>query len=276
MLPGAPRSTSERTTACMRKNGPRRFTAMCASNSSGVVSSSVPRAVSPAAFTRQSTCPYPASTASTAATAAAAPPTSAGTYPAAAPVAVSSAASASPRSWFRPSSATTAPSRTAARATPAPTPWVPPLTRTTFPSRRGTTVSLAHGSAAEPYGVARRSIPDGGASRDRRSLCHLSRLSRSVRRRLSGTAAEPRHHRIPHLRRHSDPHRAGRGQRRDLAVVDARSLRDGRGRCRRPAVLRAAAADPVQAEVSAVVVRLEPGTAALQQPGGGLSRADGG
>ena len=102
----------------MRKNGPRRLTATCASNSSGVVSSSVPREVSPAALTRQSTRPCAASTAATEASACAGSATSVRTKVAAAPVSASSATSASPRSRLRPVTATAAPSRTAARATP--------------------------------------------------------------------------------------------------------------------------------------------------------------
>ena len=49
----------------MRKNGARRLTATCASKSSGVVSTSDPRLVSPAAFTRQSIRPNRRTTAST-------------------------------------------------------------------------------------------------------------------------------------------------------------------------------------------------------------------
>src|SRR6266851_4177175 len=45
--------------------------------------------------------------------------------------------------------------------------------------------------------------------------------------------------------------------------------------CGRPAGPRAAADDPLPAQVPQVVVRLEPGAAAVQQPGGGLRRADG-
>ena len=57
IVPGAPRASMSATAACMRKNGARRLTATCASNSSGVVSSSVPRVVSPAALTRPSIRP---------------------------------------------------------------------------------------------------------------------------------------------------------------------------------------------------------------------------
>jgi hypothetical protein len=57
IVPPARRPIRSATTACIRKNGPLRLTAMCASNSSGVVSSSVPRVVSPAALTRLSTRP---------------------------------------------------------------------------------------------------------------------------------------------------------------------------------------------------------------------------
>ncbi len=43
--------------SAMMKNGDFKLTAMWVSNSSGVVSSIVPRAVSPAALTAQSRCP---------------------------------------------------------------------------------------------------------------------------------------------------------------------------------------------------------------------------
>ncbi len=78
--PGSPRRTMSATAACIRKNGPRRLTAMCWSNSSGVVSSSVPRLVSPAALTRQSTRPCRATTAATDRCALATSATSAGSY----------------------------------------------------------------------------------------------------------------------------------------------------------------------------------------------------
>ena len=57
MVPADRRASMSLTTACMRKNGARRLTAMCWSNSSGEVSSSEPREVRPAEFTRQSTRP---------------------------------------------------------------------------------------------------------------------------------------------------------------------------------------------------------------------------
>src|ERR1700761_6452951 len=65
IVPGAPRRTMSATAACMRKNGPRRFTATCWSNSSGLVSSSVPRLVSPAALTRLSIRPNRSTVAAT-------------------------------------------------------------------------------------------------------------------------------------------------------------------------------------------------------------------
>ena len=65
IVPGALRASMSLTAACIRKNGARRLTAMWASNSSGVVSSRVPRAVSPAALTRQSTRPSSATTVAT-------------------------------------------------------------------------------------------------------------------------------------------------------------------------------------------------------------------
>src|SRR6476469_7288908 len=48
MVPGSPRCLMSAIAACIRKNGARRLTAMCWSNSSGVVSSMVPRVVGPA------------------------------------------------------------------------------------------------------------------------------------------------------------------------------------------------------------------------------------
>ena len=47
IVPGALRATMSATAACMAKKGARRLIAMCASNSSGVVSRSEPRDVSP-------------------------------------------------------------------------------------------------------------------------------------------------------------------------------------------------------------------------------------
>ena len=64
--PGAPRRSMSATAACMRKNGARRLTATCSSNSSGVVSSRVPRSVRPAALTRPSIRPYASTVAATA------------------------------------------------------------------------------------------------------------------------------------------------------------------------------------------------------------------
>ena len=57
IAPGASRDTMSATAACIRKKGPRRLTAMCWSNSSGVVSSRVPRVVRPAEFTSPSIRP---------------------------------------------------------------------------------------------------------------------------------------------------------------------------------------------------------------------------
>ena len=51
--PPALRPTMSVIAACMRKNGPRRLTAMCWSNRSGEVSSMVPRVVRPAVASRQ-------------------------------------------------------------------------------------------------------------------------------------------------------------------------------------------------------------------------------
>ena len=104
---------------------------MCASNSSGVVSRSVPLPVSPAALTRLSTRPISTVTAATQARAWATSLTSACTNSALVPASVSSAAIASPGSRRRPAIATSAPSRAAARAMPAPSPAVPPVISTT-------------------------------------------------------------------------------------------------------------------------------------------------
>src|SRR5215216_3930324 len=170
IVPGALRATMSLTAACIRKNGARRLTATWASNSSGVVSSRVPRAVSPAALTRQSTRPSSATAAATDRWAWATSATSAWTNRALAPAAWSSAASASPGWRRRPVTATAAPSRAAARATPAPTPWVPPLTRTTLPPS-----SAIHASwvVAAPAGVQ-------------------SGLARAAGRRPASTSPTPR------------------------------------------------------------------------------------
>ena len=143
MVPGAWRATRLATTACMRKNGALRFTAMCASNSSGVVSSRVPRDVSPAALTRLSTRPKAAIAAVTQDRAWATSAMSAWRNTASVPAAPRSAASASPGSRRRPATATRAPSRAAARAMAAPSPWVPPLISTTRSCSRVMTGSSA-------------------------------------------------------------------------------------------------------------------------------------
>ncbi len=122
IVPGALRATMSATAACMAKNGPLRLIAMCASNSSGGVSSSVPREVSPAEFTRQSIRPKTSTTSATAALACSASARSARTNIALPPADASSAVSASPGSVRRPVTATAAPARTAARAIAAPTP----------------------------------------------------------------------------------------------------------------------------------------------------------
>ena len=57
------------TAACIRKNGALRLTAMCWSNSSWVVSSRVPRVVSPAELTSESIRPCLSTVVCTAATA---------------------------------------------------------------------------------------------------------------------------------------------------------------------------------------------------------------
>jgi hypothetical protein len=122
IVPVACRESMSATALCIRKNGARRLTAMCASNSSGEVSSSEPRVVRPAQLTRESTRPKRLTVAATDACAWATSATSVCTKAALAPVAMSSATSASPGSARRPVTATDAPSRAAARATAAPRP----------------------------------------------------------------------------------------------------------------------------------------------------------
>src|SRR4030095_10868201 len=159
IVPDALRASMSLTAACIRKNGARRLTAMWASNSSGVVSSRVPRAVSPAALTRQSPRPSSATTVATDFWAWATSATSAWTDNALAPAACSSAASASPGSRRRPVTATAAPSRAAAWATPAPSPWVPPLTRTALSV---SSAIHASSSVAGPVGVQSGLASAGG------------------------------------------------------------------------------------------------------------------
>src|SRR5215472_13996707 len=88
-------------------------------------------------------------------------------------------------------------------------------------------------------------------------------LSSDVVGGLPGPSTQPVDHGLTDLRRHTDLRGARLGGRRHVAVDRERPANDddGRGRSRRPAVLRAATDDPVPAEVPAVVVRLEPGTA---------------
>ena len=162
MLPGSPRCFMSAIAACMRKNGARRFTAMCWSNSSGVVSSMVPRVVSPAALTRQSIRPCRWMVAATEACAAVTSLTSVCTKLASAPVFCSSATTFSPRSALRPEIITAAPSRALARAIAAPRPWVPPLISTTFPVSRSFMRSMDISSLLVPTGVGDRGRPGAG------------------------------------------------------------------------------------------------------------------
>ncbi len=179
IVPGALRATMSVTAACIAKNGPFRLIAMCASNSSGVVSSSVPREVSPAEFTRQSIRPYASTTSATAALACSASARSARTNIVRPPAAASSATRASPGSVRRPVTATAAPSRAAARAIAAPTPWLPPLTRTTLSSRSP--------MRPVPFQLSRRSAPARSSSRSR-SGTHSSRRARRTRSACDGGA----------------------------------------------------------------------------------------
>src|SRR6266511_452935 len=99
-------------------------------------------------------------------------------------------------------------------------------------------------------------------------------ISGRVLRRLSGAVAGPPDQRLPVVRGDPDPDRARGGLgRRSLVHLQQRRRKDRRRG--RPAVPGAPAADPVQAEVPALVVQLEPRAAALQQPGGRLPRPDG-
>src|SRR6266513_3808631 len=111
-----------------------------------------------------------------------------------------------------------------------------------------------------------RNWPQGGHY-DHGSGSVSSSVSRSVRRRVPGPAAQPADLVLPYLRDHPDLDRARHRLRRDLAVggrpFQHGLRRRGRGRT---AVPRPAADDLVQAEVPPVVVRLEPGTAAVHQP----------
>ena len=104
----------------------------------------------------------------------------------------------------------------------------------------------------------------------------MSEYPVQVRGRLSGPPAEPADHASSGSSRSSRSrscwHDHGLlGHRRRTST----GRRHGRGRRHRAALPPAAADDPVPREVPALVVRLEPRAAALQQPGRRLRRADG-
>src|SRR3954451_18261333 len=184
IAPGALRRTMSRTTACIVKYGPRRFTATCASNSSGVVSTSVPRDVRPAELTRQSTRPNSAMAVCTAARACATLLTSACTNRAVPFCSASSATSFSPGSRRRPVTTTAwAPSRTAARAIDAPSPWLPPLMNTIFFSSRGNI-----GAPRQP-GSDRRNgdMPCAGAGHVTEAVITPAVCGVGLSRRIAGT-----------------------------------------------------------------------------------------
>src|SRR5690625_842137 len=133
MVPGRPASRRCPMVSDMMKNGALTLTVMCWSNSSGVVSSTEPRVVSPAELTTESRRPKCSMVRCTLSRAAAMSIRSTGRYRASVPSAVSSSRTAAPFSWLRPVMATpAAPSRAAARAIPAPRPWVAPLISTTL------------------------------------------------------------------------------------------------------------------------------------------------
>src|SRR5918994_2105943 len=97
----------------------------------------------------------------------------------------------------------------------------------------------------------------------------------AVLRHLPGAAAQPAVHVLSHLRGDSDRDRA---QPRDGVLVELHGGRrhdDLHRRRRRVPVPAPAADDPVPQEVPAVVVRLEPGAAAVHEQGRDLRRADG-
>ena len=109
------------TAACIAKDGPRKLTAMWLSNSSGVVSSRVPRVVIPAALHRPSMRPNSSTVRVTDRRACCGSAISVCTNRTSPPRVSSSAANRLPASSRRPVTTTWAPSRTAARAAAPPT-----------------------------------------------------------------------------------------------------------------------------------------------------------
>src|SRR5215469_13231330 len=102
-------------------------------------------------------------------------------------------------------------------------------------------------------------------------------ISGPVLRRLPGPAAQPAEHRVPHLPGDPDLDRAHDRVRLRGLHSAVPHLRDHvhTGTHRRGALLRPAADDLVPAQVSPVVVRLEPRTTAVHQPGHRLPVPDG-
>src|SRR5712692_6350786 len=103
-------------------------------------------------------------------------------------------------------------------------------------------------------------MPRGAATRG--SDGDAGTVSGPVLGRLPGPAAQQVDYRVSDLRRYPDPDRAQQRVRLHvgglLAQSHVRGVRRGRS-----AVLRSSAHDPVPAEVSALVVRVEPGATAL-------------
>src|SRR6266849_1186578 len=101
------------------------------------------------------------------------------------------------------------------------------------------------------------------------------RLSSAVLGGLPRTTTRTLDDPLPDLYHDPDCHRAGSGIRQHLSVeLPWQHERDHRGGWRL-AVPRPTADDPLPAEVPALVVRLEPGTVALHEPGDGIRRAHG-
>src|SRR5262249_18998800 len=90
--------------------------------------------------------------------------------------------------------------------------------------------------------------------------------------RLPGSATKQVDDGLPDLPPDTNGDRARRRLGPDLGLVRGPVLHRG---CRRPADRRAAADDPVPAQIPQVVVRLEPGAATVQQPSRDLPSADG-
>ena len=133
---------------------------MWVSNSSGVVSSRVPRVVIPAALHRPSMRPNSSTVRVTDRLACCGSAISVCTNRTSPPSSSNSAANRLPASTRRPVTTTWAPSRTAARADAPPTPCVPPLINTTFPSSKPLMdVLFVSGGRAL---VDQESVPGGG------------------------------------------------------------------------------------------------------------------